>query len=433
MQNRCKRGLAVQDFPRKKLFGRLSAQSEGNADAPTNGGGGSPVPPSRSASSSDIYNTPTQDFEALSPDLLASRKALFKPLDKGPAEPVRNGFTTETSPRNETEPATFNPASDPMPAHINRVKLIRQLGQGSMGVVYEGRDDLLDIPVALKVMRSDLLLGQTAQSLKARFLREAKLAIRLSHPNMVRLYDVGEYGGTLYMSYEFVNGGTLEELMAGQPGRRLDVTRTVKIIKDILLALAEANRVGIVHRDVKPANILLTKEGEAKVSDLGLAKGLFGGEITVTQPTMVVGTPAYMAPEQAIAGRQIDVRADLYSIGVMMFQMLTGRLPFMGTNAMEMLMEHQRTPAPDPCEEEPSIPRPLGNLILKLMEKDVDKRYQTPQEVISDLERICPLLPESDCPSASAPAGTSGHCTLRWTLLAFTLALITLGAVLWWR
>jgi len=254
-------------------------------------------------------------------------------------------------------------------------KLMKRLGRGSMGVVYKAHQRSLDRVVAIKILFPELSRNP---SFVERFLREARTAARLSHPNIVAGYAAGEAGEYHYFVMEYVDGPTVGEIV--KRGGPLTEDRAVRIGVQVALALAHAYDHGLVHKDVKPDNILLA-EGGAKLCDLGLV-----GEIGQTRPDgTIVGTPHYIPPE-IVRGDPADIRSDLYSLGATLFFILTGRPPFDGDTSAAILAKHIREPAPDPCDLDHGIDVEIGRIIQTLLAKDPAARYQTPVALLRDLE-----------------------------------------------
>jgi serine/threonine-protein kinase len=251
-----------------------------------------------------------------------------------------------------------------------RYELVEELGRGAMGIVYRARDNELEEFVALKILPDNL--SQNPEAVQ-RFRAEARAARRLAHPNIVRIHDIGEEQGRKYISMEFVKGSDLKRLLRQQ--RKLDIDKAVSIILPICDALDYAHRQGIVHRDIKPANIMLTEDGVAKLSDFGIAKAL---ELTgETKTGAIIGTPLYMSPEQ-VQGRPVDHRADIYSLGIMFYELLAGKPPF---TEGDIAYQHCRVPA----RPIPGIPDELNAIILKCIEKDREQRWASAGELAQAL------------------------------------------------
>lgn len=269
----------------------------------------------------------------------------------------------------------------------SRYKIISKLGQGGMGAVYLAVHTTLKQEVAVKILNTSLLSDVEAVK---RFHREALAASKLTHPNTVRIFDFGEdEDGLLYIVMEYARGLPLSSILYRE--LRLSPERVVNITKQILGALAEAHRHGIVHRDLKPSNIIINNvpgTGEfVKVVDFGIAKIVEGsGDTAITKAGGIVGTPTYMAPEQA-EGKPVDQRTDLYSLGIIMYEMLTGSPPFLGDTPISVMVSHRLDPVPPmPAEVAYKVPIEMANMIDSLLEKSPDKRPQTADEALAMLE-----------------------------------------------
>ncbi|MDG3007776.1 bifunctional nicotinamidase/pyrazinamidase [Paludisphaera sp. Pla2] len=267
---------------------------------------------------------------------------------------------------------------------IGRCRLISRLGEGGMGVVYRGWHDDLDLPVAVKFLHPDRVAdGRGAE----RFLREARLAARLNHPGIVRVFDCGEADGRFYIIMEFVDGQSLEAHVAER--QAMGVDRSLQVVEEVARALGEAwSQVGVIHRDVKPANILLTSSGQVKLADLGLAKVAAADpastDATVdfagrTEAGTSLGTPAYMPPEQFLDASTVDLRADVYSLGATLYHMLAGRAPFQADSVFSLLRLIERE---DPAPLPPHVPLAVEQLIAKMMAKKPGDRFQAHAELI---------------------------------------------------
>jgi eukaryotic-like serine/threonine-protein kinase len=276
----------------------------------------------------------------------------------------------------------------------DRYEVGRLLGAGGMAEVYEGRDRLLARRVAIKV-----LLAEFAQdpSFLVRFKREAQAAASLSHPNIVAVYDTGVQDGTNFIVMEYVEGRTLRDLLriGGPPPPE----RAVGIAADVCNALAAAHARGLIHRDVKPANVMLTPDGAVKVMDFGIARATTSATITQTQA--VIGTAQYISPEQ-VEGREVDARGDLYSLGCLLYELLTGRVPFSGDSPVAIAYRHVREDPTPPRQLNPRIPAAVEAVTLRAMAKNPDERYQTAAEFRADLERALTGRPLA---ALAAPAG----------------------------
>ncbi|MFL9961251.1 serine/threonine-protein kinase [Paraburkholderia sediminicola] len=257
---------------------------------------------------------------------------------------------------------------------LGKYRVETTLGAGAMGVVYRAFDPHIERRVALKTIRNELFDSGERASLMARFRNEAQAAGRLSHPNIVAVYDYGEADGTAYIAMEYVDGRSLEAfLRAGEP---LDLHAALDWFTQLLAGLAYAHEHGVVHRDIKPANLLVTPRGRLKVTDFGIAHI---ESSTMTVVGSVVGTPSYMAPEQ-FCGDSVDGRSDLFSAAVVLYQMLTGQRPFAGPPASVMQQVLRDTP-PRPTQRNPTLPAALDAVLMRALSKERAARYQTPAEL----------------------------------------------------
>jgi serine/threonine-protein kinase len=251
-----------------------------------------------------------------------------------------------------------------------------------MGQVYAGHHPLLDRPVAIKILPPSLV---DSEEMRARFTQEARIAAALRHPNIVQIYDFGEADGLYYMTMEFVEGTSLKKELAQlqSTGEMMPVDQGIGIARQIAAALAYAHEQGAIHRDLKPANILLNKRGQAILVDFGLAV-LHGGP-RYTEPGKVWGSPNYIAPEQLDQPPRVDIRSDIYSLGVVLYEMVTGQPPFKGGSAMEILWCHANVAPRSPRLLAPDVSPELEAIILKTLAKDPDKRYSNAQDLADAL------------------------------------------------
>jgi eukaryotic-like serine/threonine-protein kinase len=263
----------------------------------------------------------------------------------------------------------------------DRYEVLRRLARGGMADVYLARDLLLDRPVALKVLFPEFA---TDPAFVERFRREAQAAANLSHPNIVGVYDSGESNGTYFIVMEYIEGRSLAQILRDEgplsPDRAADITT------DVAAALGFAHRNGVVHRDVKPGNVLISPIGQVKVADFGIARAVSTQE-NLTQTGTVMGTATYFSPEQA-RGEQVDPRSDVYSLGIVLYETLTGRPPFSGENPVSVAYKHvQEAPVP-PRQANSSIPPPLEAITLKALAKNPANRYPSADELAADLRRF---------------------------------------------
>jgi serine/threonine-protein kinase len=274
--------------------------------------------------------------------------------------------------------------STAVPAQLGgRYEIGDLLGRGGMAEVHMGRDTRLGRTVAVKMLRPDMARDPSFQ---ARFRREAHSAASLNHPAVVAVYDTGEdqFGGNPvpYIVMEYVEGSTLRDLLASNS--RLVPERALEIVDGVLAALAYSHQQGIVHRDIKPANVMLTPSGDVKVMDFGIARAVADTGATMTQTSAVIGTAQYLSPEQA-RGEQVDARSDLYSTGCLLFELLTGRPPFVGDSPVSVAYQHVREEPVPPSSIDPDVPGSADAVVLKALTKDRDKRYQTAGEMRADI------------------------------------------------
>ena len=267
-----------------------------------------------------------------------------------------------------------------------RYELGAVLGRGGMAEVFMARDTRLGRTVAVKTLRADLSRDPTFQ---ARFRREAQSAASLNHPAIVAIYDTGEdfeNGISVpYIVMEYADGSTLRDLL--HSGRRLLPERALEITAGVLQALDYSHRNGIIHRDIKPANIMLTRSGTVKVMDFGIARAMADNGMTMTQTAAVIGTAQYLSPEQA-KGETVDARSDLYSTGCLMFELLTGRPPFVGDSPVAVAYQHVREEPQPPSSYDPEVSPAIDAVVLKSLAKTADARYQSATEMRADIERV---------------------------------------------
>ena len=261
-----------------------------------------------------------------------------------------------------------------------RYRVDAQLGQGGMGRVYKAYDKELNRSVAIKVLRHEFTAEPEAME---RFKQELLLASKISHKNILRIHDLGDVDGVKFISMAFVEGCDLHQLL--QKEGSLSADRIVLIGEQLCRALEAARVEGVVHRDLKPQNILVDQVGQIYVSDFGLAKSLETNATGMTRTGMFLGTPQYMSPEQ-IEGKPADHRSDLYAVGLILYEMATGAMPFRGDSALEIMFQHVKQMPPNPKALNPNLPEYLVAIILKCLEKDPAQRYQTAGAILADLE-----------------------------------------------
>jgi serine/threonine protein kinase len=267
---------------------------------------------------------------------------------------------------------------------IGRYHIIEALGEGGMATVYKAFDTRLERNVAIKVIRTDLFGTTVLNRMLKRFEREAKVLAKLSHPNIVKVLDYGEHDGAPYLVMEYLPGGTLKQKLAG---RQISWQDAIRLLMPVARALAHAHASGIIHRDIKPSNILITQTGEPMLSDFGIAKILENETTTeLTTSGAGIGTPDYMAPEQGMG--QADERADVYALGIILYQMVTGHVPFRADTPMAVMLKKNQEPLPRPKQFVPSLPDSVEHVLIKLLARDPAFRFQTADEVTLAFDRL---------------------------------------------
>jgi serine/threonine-protein kinase len=263
---------------------------------------------------------------------------------------------------------------------LGRYAIQSELGRGAMGVVYKATDTALERTVAVKTVNM-ALERDGAEKYEARFYQEARAAGSLNHPNIVTVYDVGKEGNVAYMAMEFIEGEELRSLLAS--GRALPVSQAVSIAAQVAEGLAYAHQHGVVHRDIKPANIMVLADGPVKITDFGIAR-MRASNDELTQSGMMLGSPKYMSPEQVI-GKRADHRSDIFSLGVILYEMLTGSAPFTGENVTALMYQIVNFVPPAPSAVNPAVPELLNFIAAKMLAKPLEERYPSAQELANDL------------------------------------------------
>ena len=265
---------------------------------------------------------------------------------------------------------------------LGRYEILKELGKGAMGIVYLGRDPKINRQVAIKTIRFDDISEEDEKDVKERFFREAEAAGRLNHPNIVAIYDAGEDQDLAYIAMELLAGVDLSDYLPKLKNRRMAPRMAIKMLGQISDALNYAGKQGIVHRDIKPANIMLLKNGTVKITDFGIARVV---ESSKTQTGVVLGTPSYMSPEQVV-GKKVDGRSDLFSAGVMLYELLSGKKPFTGDSIATLMYNIANQPHPPLKEVIPGIPKCCAVIVDRFLAKDIEKRYQNGAQAVKDLK-----------------------------------------------
>ena len=324
---------------------------------------------------------------------LNSLRNAFEPLPSK-RQPVRAAIVEEPALSDNSDEIPAQTAEKPAatalngqaPASLGRYKILKELGRGAMGLVYLGKDPTIQRFVAIKTMRLDQIDEEKLQEVKSRFFREAESAGRLSHPNIVTIYDAGEENGLGYIAMEFVEGQSLKEW--SRKPNLMPLAEIVPTLASVADALDYAHQQGVVHRDIKPANIMITKDRLVKVMDFGIAKMASSNR---TQTDVVLGTPTYMSPEQ-IAGKKVDGRSDVFSLGVVLFELLAGQPPFTADNLSALLFAIAHNPHPDLQSLRQDLPPMVDEVVNRALQKELPQRYRRAGEFAQDLRACLPSL-----------------------------------------
>jgi serine/threonine-protein kinase len=336
-----------------------------------------------------------------------------------PLEEIPVTETLETPKEELTTGSTF----------AGRYQIIEELGKGGMGKVYKVLDKEVNARIALKLIKPEIAADKKTIE---RFRNELKTARDISHKNICRMYDLNKEEGSYYITMEYVEGQDLKSLVR-QTGQ-LAIPTTISIAKQVCEGLSEAHKLGTVHRDLKPSNIMIDKEGNARIMDFGIARSIMGKGITGAG--VMVGTPEYMSPEQAEV-KEVDQRSDIYSLGVILYEMVTGRVPFEGETPLGIAMKHKSEMPKDPRDLNAQLPEDFSQVILRCMEKDKVKRYQSAGEVRSELEKIEKSIPTTERVVPERKPITSKEITVKFTLKKLFIptvsivALAVIGVLLW--
>jgi serine/threonine-protein kinase len=289
-----------------------------------------------------------------------------------------------------------------MISHLGRYEIVGELGQGAMGVVYKATDPLIDRIVAIKTITLSLA-QEERDEYEARFYQEAKAAGRLSHPNIVTIFDVGRSGDIAYIAMEFLQGRELRDIL--NDDQLLPVDQAIDIVAQVAFGLAYAHEHGIVHRDIKPSNIMVARDGHVKITDFGIAR--MASSAVRTQTGMVLGSPKYMSPEQ-VMGKLADQRSDVFSLGVMLYEMLTGQAPFTGENVNAIMYQTLNSIPQPPSTLNASVPDMLNFIVAKALAKDLEHRYQNAKDFANDLRACRDTMPRTAVHApVSKPSGAA--------------------------
>jgi serine/threonine-protein kinase len=305
-----------------------------------------------------------------------------------------------------------------------RYQVIEELGKGGMGKVYKVFDAEIKEKVALKLLKPDIAADRETIE---RFRNELKFARKIRHKNVCQMFDLAKDEGSYYITMEYVHGEDLKRLIRKMG--QLSAGQAILIARQVAEGLAEAHHLGVVHRDLKPQNIMIDEEGNARIMDFGIARSIKAKGIT--DAGVMIGTPEYMSPEQAEAG-EVDKRSDIYSLGVILYEMVTGRVPFEGDTPLSIAMKHKGEKPKDPRELNAQVLPELSRVILKCMEKDKAKRYQTAEELLSDMFKIEKGMPTTQRIVPERIPLTSREITVKFKLkklFAPVLGIIVLAIV----
>jgi serine/threonine-protein kinase len=303
-----------------------------------------------------------------------------------------------------------------------RYEIIEELGKGGMGKVYRVFDKKIEEEVALKLLTPEIAADKKTIE---RFRNELKLARKVGHRNVCKMYDLNEMEGTHYITMEYVPGEDLKSFI--RRAGLLNTGKTIFIGKQVCEGLAEAHRLGVVHRDLKPSNIMIDREGNARIMDFGIVRSLEAKGITGAG--VMIGTPEYMSPEQ-VEAKETDQRSDIYSLGVILYEMVTGRVPFEGETPLSIAMKHKSEEPPDPKELNAQIPEDLSRVILRCMEKDKKNRYQSTGEVHSELDKIEKGIPTTERVVPKRKPITSREITVTFGLKKLFIPAIVVVALI---
>ena len=322
---------------------------------------------------------------------------------------------------------------------LGQYKILDRIGAGGMGELFRARDTRLGRTVAVKVISAEVA-GDPSR--RERFLQDARAATTLSHPNIATLYEIGEDQGQLFLAYEFVPGTTLNAVIAGNP---LNTRRAIDFAVQIADAFADAHTEGVVHRDIKPSNIVITPKDKTKILDFGMAAWTAGGAerdhaahdatAATTSGPSTLGTVAYMSPEQAL-GEKGDHRTDIFSLGTVLFEMLTGKLPFTGATPTAVALQVVQAPAPAPSSLNRAVPPEADAIVARALAKSLDQRYESAVTMAAELRSVAAILDVrsevSEAAGAPPVVGPARRRSAGLWLVMVLLAAALGAAVVWW-
>ncbi len=347
-------------------------------------------------------------------------KECATPLPFSERPQVSGTRTLETTPYELARGATF----------AGRYEIIEELGSGGMGKIYRAYDKKIEGEVALKVIRPEIAAEKKTVE---RFRNELKLAREISHRSVCRMYDLNEERGTYYITMEYVRGEDLKSFI--KRAKIISTGTAVSIARQVAEGLREAHSLGVVHRDLKPGNIMIDREGNAKIMDFGIARAM--RERGITRAGAIIGTPEYMSPEQ-VEGKEADQRADIYALGIILFEMVTGRAPFEGDTPLAVAHKQRYEPAPIPKKLVPQIPESLNRLILRCLEKEKTERYQSADELLADLAAVEESLPTAERITPRRKTTTPREITVKFqprrlVIPAVIIFVLAIAAIFLWR
>lgn len=313
----------------------------------------------------------------------------------------------------------------------NRYEIIEMLGRGGMGTVYRVFDKKIMEDVAIKILKPEIASERTTMT---RFSNELKFTRKITNKNVCKMYDLNEHGGNHFITMEYVPGEDLKSFI--RRSGQVSIGKAVAITIQICLGLAEAHRLGVVHRDLKPSNIMIDEEGNSKIMDFGIARSTDAKGIT--EAGMIVGTPEYMSPEQ-LEGGDVDTRSDIYSLGIILYELVTGNAPFKGKTPISIAFKHKTDTPQDPSEFNAQVNERLSRIILKCLDKDRRNRYQSAEELYEDLKKSAEEMPTTSQlkpqNKSETTIETRTSFSLKTLLLppAIILGVLAVGFILVWK